>query len=300
MKKLLFTLLSITLLFSCQDPVIGPGFPDEDPNNNSESNFQVDFDNQTFISDQITATNVGGIINITGFRGANGEAVILSISGNSTGNYDLGTTGSNLNGAVYLQSNGSTTPFVSETGEIIISEINTNDKTLSGTFNFTGVSHIIDSNGNPQTESQEFTNGKFTNITYTDDLVTGGNNDNTFFAKVDGVEFVEDNFSGTVLNFAGMSSIGISAVNNSLVSIGFSLPSTITPGTYDLTSLGEIRGMYNISTTNINGAKSGTITISSHNTTTKHIVATFDFIAGPLVGTTEYAITDGEFELTYQ
>lgn len=306
MKKLLLALLSITLLISCQDPVIGPGFPD-DFGNNGEENFQVDFDSQTFVADQITATFLNGIINITGLRGVNNEYVLLTINANSPGTYQLGFINqTTTNVAAYGSENGAI-PFITAQansqasfGEVIITEIDTANKLLSGTFEFTGHQITIDSGGNQVDESKEFTNGLFTNIEYSDDLGTGNNTDDTFFAKIDGVEFVEDSFFGISTNLAGMSTIAINAVNNNLVSIGFSLPSDITAGTYNLTSLGEYIGQYNISTIELNGAKSGSITITSHNETTKHIIATFDFIAGPFVGTTEYAVTDGEFELTYQ
>lgn len=311
MKKLFFAILTLTLLTSCEDPVVGPGFQDGDPNDPSQEILTVDFDGETYTADQVATTIVGGVINITGFRGNNGEAIILSVFANSSGTYPLGVTTSSgqLNGGTYMQETGSTSPFVSVTntssdpqGEITISEMNTVTQKITGTFHFTGYSNTIDSSGSPVIVEKEFTNGKFYNLQYEGDLGnTNGNtnSDNSFFAKVDGTEFVEDSFTGAKLTVGATTTITLSAVKNSLETIGLFFPADIIPGTYNLSSFGEYRGQYSISTTDINGAQSGTVTVTTHNPATRYLEATFNFEAGPIGGTATHSITEGDLVITY-
>ena len=172
----------------------------------TDGTFQVDFDEQTYVADIVTATIIDDVINISGLRGNSGELVTLTIFETTVGTYELGVTNSMVetNGASYIEDNGSpiwisVTNFIDPQGEITITEIDQINKTISGTFHFTGHNPI--SGG-----SKEFTNGSFTKIPY-DSLQN--NNDNTFFAKVDGVEFVEDLIQGFSTNLPGLSSIGI-------------------------------------------------------------------------------------------
>src|SRR5690606_29905967 len=65
-----------------------------------------------------------------------------------------------------------------DTGAVVVTEINTVNQTISGTFQFKGYSE--DDTGN--TISKQFTNGVFTNLPYMTNNPTG----DTFFAKING------------------------------------------------------------------------------------------------------------------
>ena len=126
----------------------------------------------------------------------------------------------------------------------------------------------------------------------------GGASTESFFAKVDGVEFVETMV--TKMDFSG--SLTISGSTSSSSALAITVPNTITPGSYSI-DLTTYKGQYNnadVSPTVSTVADSGTITISAHDTTAKTIVGTFSFVSSPLMGTTpQYTITDGSFSVSY-
>ncbi len=308
MKKIipflsLFVLLSA---FTCEnEPLEGEflnadGVDITDPDNTQAGNFQVDFDGQTFVADVISATILNGVMNITGLRGSDGESVILTISeNNEVGTYQLGVTnGVQVNAAAYSEQNNSNngtwiaaTDGIESQGEVTITEIDQENETMSGTFFFTG--------NNPSLmTSKEFTNGVFTNVPYTGTLVSSDDN-NTFFAKVDGEEFVEDAINGTYTDLAGMTTIAVVATKNNLETMSVTLPGDVIPGTYDFASLSIPNAQYNLGSTDINSG-TGTVTITTHDAVNKKLIGTFQFTAAPLGGTgTSYEITEGSFDVTY-
>lgn len=130
------------------------------------------------------------------------------------------------------------------------------------------------------------------------------NPSNSFFAKIDGVEFQETLY--TALEYTQNSTIAIVASENaSFPSIGLNIPSDISSGTYNLSGiLGTYKGLYNLG----NGqddqfsASSGTLTITSHDTNADFIQGTFSFTASPNLGnssTNSFNITEGAFAISY-
>ena len=202
--------------------------------------------------------------------------------------------------AAYKENSSSTNSFVSHTaggsGTSSVTQINTTDNTISGTFMFTGV--------RPTDFSLvQITEGVFTNIPYTEEAAATFNN--TFNADVDGVAF-----NPTLIYAAkalGMITITASE-NGSFPSLGINLPDNVTTGTYTPTSFGTYRLIYNISGgtgTNIDGSyvgSPGSIVVTSHNTTDKTIEGTFNCTAVPTTGsnaTNSYAVTNGNFSVEY-
>lgn len=129
---------------------------------------------------------------------------------------------------------------------------------------------------------------------------------NSFSAKVGGVNFNENIFSG--LESPGAATIAITASENgSFPSIGLAVPNNITPGTYTFNgAFGTRRGVYNTGSTQNDmyaaNSGTGTLTITSHNTSTNQIQGTFSFTASPVVGsssTNSYNITEGAFAVQY-
>ncbi len=260
---------------------------------------QVDFDGKTVSFDITSATVSNNVINISGLKSSSQEALVLNVFASSIGTYQLGVTVNQVevNSVAYANTGSGKTwtsvkDFVTSQGEITITEIDETNKTISGTFFFTGYDST--------SASKDFTKGVFNKIPYASD-VPSGNSNNTFFAKVDGVEFVEDGIGGALLSFPGTPSIiTISATKNSFETISISVSSNITSGTYDFSTFDPPMGQYNLSLTEGTVSDSGVLTITSHDIANKRIVGTFSFKASPLIGTgNSYEITEGSFDVTY-
>lgn len=296
---LVVVLVFTSLIISCN---IEPFSDDYQSVGSNKGSLKVDFDGKTFVADATSATVLNNVINISGFRGANQEAIILTIFANKTGTYPIGVTLNQVeaNAAAYSTNtktgNGNVwigvTDFITSQGEVKITEIDTKNKTISGTFFFTGQ--------NQNLGPKEFTKGEFSKISYTTD-VQPPSGKNSFFAKVDGVEFVEDAVNGIATNLPGFSTIGISATKNNLQTIGLTLNSDIVAGEYTFSSFTPPIGQYNLSSSNSNVAQAtgSKLTITLHDKTKKRIVGTFNFTASPVLGGQSYEITEGSFDVTY-
>lgn len=261
--------------------------------------FKVDFDGQTYIADQVIVTVLDDAINISGLKLISGENFLITLFGNSEGSYPLGVKQNQVetHSITYLKSTTASTEvwvsvfdFTTSQGELVITEIDDVNKTISGTFSFTGY------NGS---SSKDFTNGTFYKIPYQEGL---SGNTNTFFAKVDGVEFVEDTVGGSKLTVAGVPpTIMISATKNNLQTISISLNADIAVGSYTFTTSDLPLGQYNLSLTETYISEAGgVLEISTHDVVNKRIVGTFSFTASPfLTGGTNFEITEGSFDITY-
>ncbi|GAA4882952.1 hypothetical protein GCM10023311_01330 [Flaviramulus aquimarinus] len=298
-----FSILFLIVVSSCNIEPFEGDIPEQEtqPDGNTNSGnaiFKVDFDGGTFEADNSVATVINDVINITGIKTGTNEAIVLTLFGNTEGTYQLGVAQNQveINGAIYntnITGTGDTwiavTDFVTSQGEVTVSEIDEVSKTISGTFFFTGHSVSM--------SSKEFVSGVFTNVSFEEDLVSGS--ENTFFAKVDGVEFVEDAVNGVATSLPGLSTIGISATKNSLETIGLSFDSDIDPGDYEFSSLSIPLAQYSLSLSDSNLGE-GAFKIISHDKANKRIVGSFQFIASPFLGTgSSYEITEGSFDVTY-
>lgn len=306
LTKYVFLLLSLCLTFtfvSCNiepfDGDITQDSENKDDFPNETGGFKVDFDSQTYIADNATAVVQDGFINISATRGDKRELITITLFGDTTGTYPIGVTIGNLevNGAAYTtdstSGNGDTwvgaTDFTESQGEVIITEIDSENKTISGSFSFTG--------HHPTLGIKEFTNGSFSNISFAAGVVSPSEND--FFAKVDGVEFEEETINGVLVTLGGISTIGISATINTTRVIGLNLDGNITPGEYELSTFGVPSGLYSISFSESFSSEKGKVTITSHDKTNKRITGTFEFTASSVLISGSYEITEGSFDVTY-
>ncbi len=264
--------------------------------------FKVDFDGSTYTADNIGATILDDILNISGFRGNDGEVITLTVFNPSVGTFDLGVTNGALesNAVAYnseVNSSGSGTWVTfSDTntpqGELVITKIDEINKTISGTFSFTGSNPTL-------SQTKEFTNGSFTDVVYNNSLSTGNpSGNNSFFAKVDGQEFVEDLVTASKTSTTGEPIIIISATKNNLQTININIEGDAAPGEYTFSRFGAPSAVYNRSLTDINTG-TGKVIITLHDVVNKRIVGTFEFNAGPLLQDPIYSITEGSFDLTY-
>ena len=308
LNNFLKSLLSffLILFISCNnEPYEGPIPGPVTPVVNGE--FKVDFDGQTYVSTTTQAIVNNDYVSITATK-ANGEFFQITIPEAVVGSYNLNIDPVNFaliystgSGAIpFMAVDDQNGPFAgfanyTDTAQIVITNIDTVNKKISGTFKFTGVK-FTDNTGNTVT-TKVFTNGSFTNLSYTADVPPPTTN-NTFFAKMDGVDFIPTNVTG-------VQSTGVISVigrRGSVENIGLTFPNTTTAGTvYNFTPLSDERGQYimDSSFTGIYGG-TGTMTIISHNTTTKRVKGTFSFLAATLLPPfLTRNITVGTFDVTY-
>jgi PBP1b-binding outer membrane lipoprotein LpoB len=128
--------------------------------------FKVSFSGKTYTTSLASAVFIDGNIIINAFRGDELESFSMDIMGNTVGDYPTNENEIAYRASVTAPLFVSVNPAdeVSDTGKITITSINTVNKRISGTFNFTGYS-----NDGSVTSTKEFTNGVFTNIPYTTD-----------------------------------------------------------------------------------------------------------------------------------
>ncbi|MBP6557460.1 MAG: hypothetical protein KA213_03785 [Flavobacterium sp.] len=268
--------------------------------NNDPIVFKADFSGSTWNATTAQADITGGIISIVGFRGANGEGFGFQILASTIGTYQA-----NQNILVYTPANSEygywsidPTNEITDTGSITISEIDTVNKTISGTFNFTGYwSDTLVTNILPTV----FSNGVFENIPYESD--TTPVTDDTFSAKFDGVDFVEDQIDVVqiLFNESPFNPVEISIVGSNNVTdnnIGIRIPYSISVGTYN----------FNQDTVNFGGssvmddllyvAQTGTVTIISKTAT--RIKGTFSYAGYNFTTDTTKQITAGTFDVEYE
>ncbi len=131
-----------------------------------------------------------------------------------------------------------------------------------------------------------------------------------FSALLNGSEFVPYSLTavaatdGTNETITIAASKEITAGSGTYEAITIRLPKTITgPGSYTLGSASTpYAAFYNLNADeeNINSTESGSLIISSHNTTTNRIVGSFNFVTSPLTESSPVqTITEGLFDVTY-
>ncbi|SEB49980.1 hypothetical protein SAMN04489761_1065 [Tenacibaculum sp. MAR_2009_124] len=251
--------------------------------------FQVDFDNATYLATSSKAEIDGHTLHLEAMKSSTGEVFKIVLHDLDVGTFQLGVENSNnqKNVVKYLPDNHtnmvleSTTNGVEPQGVITITEVDYNNMWVSGTFNFTGTG----SNGN----SKEFTNGVFERIVFT--------KKDDFFAKVDGVEFVDVDIIPGINNFG---IIGFKVVDDNRASITIGVAHDVTIGTYNFATLPEVpSGDYSPTFDDFHRAN-GTISIITHNPERNLLIGSFQFTAEPVhTGVGTYEVTEGHFCVTY-
>ena len=282
----LFVLISALTFTSCETEPVDPAL-NENNNSNEPAVFQVDFNDETFVATSTQAVIADGMIVISGMKASTGESVSLAIEGTSEGAYDGEEAF-----MVYSPELDSEYQYVnlSDTGEdmgsVVITEIDTENHTVSGTFSFTGWWSDDEAN----LPEIVFTAGSFENIPYTGNI--GGNpGDEYLNATIDGVETEFSNFAvmevGETMNITGFSVASSSQIQ-------LRMPVDITVGTYTITD-NPFAGPTALYVENGEGASSvsGTLIITSIED--GFIEGTFEFDAENIEGGNIVEVTNGEF-----
>lgn len=140
--------------------------------------------------------------------------------------------------------------------------------------------------------------GNQVNFTTTSTVVTTPTN-NSFFAKLDGVNFVQTILFAQKISLSNKISI-VANRGGGAEAIGINFPADIAAGAYTFSAFGDYVGQYTLTVGDPGfAADSGTLTITSHDTTNKRVIGTFDFTATSFLGTGSHKITEGSFDIKY-
>jgi hypothetical protein len=297
----IFFILAAFTFTSCDNEPIDPAIDLDDfgggGNNGGPIVFKADFSGSTWNATTAQANISNGLISIIGARGASGEAFAFQILGTATGTYPA-----NENLLVYTPANSEYSYWSldvnngqTNTGSITITEINTQNNTISGTFNFTGywsdstVSNILPT---------VFTNGVFENIPFTTDGPAPSGD--TFFAKVDGVEFVEDQIDAALITqVSGMpDQISIVGSKDNGDTVSLNIVRSLPVGTYQITGpFGEEVNGKCLANDLLYTAQSGTVTISTKTAT--RISGTFSMVVQNFTTSETKTVSQGTFDVEY-
>lgn len=301
---LLSAVVAASCVMACSDDEPAPAITAP------EGGIVATINNTEWVSSQATAIIQNGTIYIAGSHTA-GSHLVLQAEGESTGTYTLETLPKDMHPqsslASFTPENSSTSnPIFSSMqkndpavgGTISISEIDTENQLVSGTFEVT-LSRYKDNTGT-EDSLLIINQGSFNKIPYGNN--GNGNTDNTAAALVDNQVFEIGQVSGISQN--GQLILAFNSATSTSDGISLMMPAEIKPGQYEFGSLGSSYfAIYYRGTTTQFPSESGQLVISKHDTSKRHIEGTFHFQAAPLPGsggTGSHLITEGEFSLTYE
>ena len=293
---IIFTAFTFT---SCDVEPIDSAINIDDFNNpqNGPIVFKADFSGTTWNATTAQAVISGNLIQIVGAK-PNGEAFAFLIEGNAAGTYPA-----NANilaftpaGSEYGYWSLNTANETENTGSITITSINTTNNTISGTFAYKG--YWSDTTTTAILPVQ-FTNGVFTNIPFTTTVPVS---DDSFYAKVDGTEFVENQIDVALIVDATPTPIPdqISIVGSKTNgdTVGINVNKVLGTGTYTITGVlsdvDVVRGSILINDVLYN-AESGSITITSKTAT--RIKGTFNMVVKNFTTSAVKNVTAGTFDV---
>lgn len=286
-KPQFFVLFLATLFVSCvYEPVDGTVEPDPGSGGNTSGIFKADFNNNTWTAAETQVVISGNFIEISAIK-SNGEGFAFQIEANETGTY-----AANVNIVAYSPA-GSEYGYWSlnddnpdeNTGSITITKIDTEKKTISGTFQFKGYWSDPDT---PRA-AIEFKNGVFTDLPY----ITEEETNDVFTAKVGGTNFVSTDIMADEIN--DWIAIGAEDANMNVISV--SLKSDLVAGTTYPITINRLTDDVQASYEDENGehvAVSGNVKIIS--ITDDRVKGTFSFITD---GAIPFNITEGSFDVAY-
>ncbi len=261
-------------------------------------------DGVDFIAETIetTQTTVGenNMINVIAHN-TNGQSIRLDFPqdiGVGTFSMETISDGTKIIGLYNANSGGEN--LTSNPGTLTITEYNSSEGIIKGTFEFTGSDPL-----NIDPTIVEVTEGNFE--LYNLDLAVEVNS--TFSADVNTITFSPDEVVVTQDTFNGVNRVNITAKNTTTnQELGILFPKEITVGTYAMEALlvtgDEKIGIYTPDINNSATFKSntGTLTITAYDTETGVIEGSFEFEAIDITGndTDVHQITNGVFLVEIQ
>ncbi len=309
--------------FSCDNEPLTGEFIQNEENEAEVGQFIAKVAGEDYVASSATATLTStNEMVITGLK-PGGEKIVLSIKDAAVGNFNLTTGGNTENAGSYFDGSANVLPYISAgtlggSGLLNITELNTTDQTVTGTFSFTGVrtkvdgdgNPILDGNGDPILEDIEITNGAFNAIEYVIDDTGGGgggnNPNNEFFAKVDGIDFIADTISVTEPMIGNVHMIKIEAESSTNELIRIDVPRSLGVGTFDMVNISDgtkLIALYNAGngTENLT-SNPGSITITEFDLELGILTATFSFTGNDPLGQVPdtVEVTEGSFTVFFE
>ena len=264
MKKFLFIFLAVFSLISCEDI------------QNNEVALQAKVDDRLYISaDTRAVLNDDGSLTIQGFT--EDESLTIQLSSLKKGNFEIAEGRPNYAIFEDFEGNIYTTKPNGE-GMVTISDLNENNKTISGTFNFNAFLPGID--------TIYVSRGTLHNVPYSSGEIPDPSNAGTFSANVNGNTFIP-----IIVTARNTGNTIITSGSTANATIAISVTASVEPGDYTLP-----RGGFAAKYQDITGPEAtaeGLITILDHDLTAKTIKGTFSFL------TNRSEITEGKFEVAY-
>lgn len=315
-KVMFFAFLTLQFISCDNEPLTGE-FPQDDDNNAEIGQFKALVEGEQFVAATTSATlSLDNKLTISGTK-VGGEKISLEILNASVGTFELNT---DLNFGSYSDTSSSL-PYISSevfggSGQLKISEIDTTELTMSGTFKFVGLRVKVDSNGDPVLdgngdavlETVEITKGSFNKIPYIEDG-SGSNSGNPldqFFAKVDGVEFAADSISITEPVIGNVKMLKVEAFNADGAKMRIDIPKSIGLGTFNFENISDgtkLIALYNAGGGSENlTSHPGAITITEIDLVEGVLKATFSFRANDPLGQVPdvVVVTEGRFTANFE
>ena len=263
--------------------------------------FRAKIDGEQWIANKASAASrMNGLISLMGLS-SQGKQVIITLTDSGAKTYTLNSN--SLHFAAYVDStdanrNAYTTNQSNQDslagGKVTITRIDVVNKTISGNFIFK-VYRMQDG------KKKTFTEGTFNNISYGTALPPANDRD-TFRVKLNGVAWA----SASIISVNTFGKINITSSDaGNTQNVSLSLNESITVGNaYTWTGYGDNLSIYNAGLLNppISYLGSGgNLTILEHNTSTKRIRGTFNFVANTFPTPTPPAaiFTEGYFSVKY-
>ncbi len=324
---MLVALLSLTF-FACDNEPLEGEFITDDEGSEGQVQFTALVDGVPFGATSATGLLADGTLFLSGVS-ATGDVVSIVVQSAGECTYNLGNVS---NPAQFLLNGDVTNPYVSfsgigGSGTITVSAFDATTSSVTGTFSFIGAREVTDGNGDTTTETVAVTQGVFSNITY--ELQSGANEaiecdtdeggggddptepDDTFFANVDGLEFVDITIETVESTIGGEPMINITATNSVGAKIRIDVPQGLGVGTYTFPPVSDpisdgtqLYAYFNdgLGGENLTSApESGTITFTQFGTVTGKLEATFSFTGEDPLGVdpSVVAVTEGSFAVDY-
>ncbi|MAZ72530.1 MAG: hypothetical protein CMC70_05220 [Flavobacteriaceae bacterium] len=328
MKKFKHLSLILIALFavvftSCEDEPLEGEFVTEEPGGGSPGSFVATVDGQSFSATQVIAEINQGALFINGNDG--NFSIAFVVTNKSECVFDLTTFSTTANIGQITGEAYSTNPLSDlSSGTLEITSYNTEDLTVSGTFEFVAVE--LTPNG-PGTETIAVTEGSFTSIPFIvnsgevepSECVppgTGGDPDPDpdpepepaiLFAKADTVDFIPAQVEVSQYMVGMQPMIQVKATDAIGATLRLDIPETLALGTFDLfTGISDGTKRIGYYDPNTGGetlsSNPGTITITEFSSFTGKLVATFEFTAQDPLGEdpTVVQITEGNLDIHFE
>lgn len=289
--KILSFMLLAGVFAACNGDDDGGGGGTPEPTAQMTVSYGDEMGDETTWTASSVAAEMDWGITVAGSSDDQTQMFVVDVDGMEVGTYDQFSSE-----VTYLRTTDSTM-YSSAFGEdaysfVTITEVDTANQTVSGTFGFY-IENMEDDTDFMYTENTD--GGSFTDVSYATET-GGGGGDDQVSVNIDGTTKTSD-YTMTLLSGNTLIISGSFGGDEDLT---ITLPSNISSGSYDFSSNSNITYTIGDNVYMSGGTgSSGSITISSHNTSTQEISGTFSGNLIELGGGGSVSLTNGSFTASY-